>query len=94
MGRPLLLCNPTVKIHGETIAGTAGDATQDHVTTITKPTAHLVCYRIIPPVVTPSAAPLPPTRAVQVPNQFDKEVIRVAQPLLLCVPSTKQEATG
>jgi hypothetical protein len=94
VGRPLLLCNPTVKIHGETPTGSAADVTlEDNITPITNPTAHLVCYRIISPVTPPSIAPVPP-RAVQVLNQFDKDVIKVAQPILLCVPSFKEEAAG
>jgi hypothetical protein len=90
VGRPLLLCNPTVKIHGS-IIGAAGDL-GDNETPITNKEAHLVCYRII------SSGLLPATgaklagareRAVQVLNQFDKEIIKVAEPILLCVPSTK-----
>jgi hypothetical protein len=74
VGRPVLLCNPTVKVH-------------EAVTPIENPDAHLLCYKI----ATPN---LSPTRAVQVRNQFDKDVIKVAQPTLLCVPSRKQLPTG
>ena len=95
VGRPLLLCNPTVKVHGETPAGSADDVRlEETVTPITNPDAHLVCYRIISPVGTPSTAPLAQNRAVKVLNQFDREIIKLAQPILLCVPSTKQVATG
>ncbi|PYM11966.1 MAG: hypothetical protein DMD81_25420 [Candidatus Rokuibacteriota bacterium] len=91
VGRPLLLCNPTVKIHGQTIAGTDRDpALQDNVIKPGNPDAHLVCYRVVsPPTTAPTATP---TRAVQVINQFDKEIIKVADPILLCVPSRKQLA--
>jgi hypothetical protein len=95
VGRPLLLCNPTVKVHGETPAGSATDVRlEEKITPITNPDAHLVCYRIISPVGTPSTAPLAPNRAVKVLNQFDREIIKLAQPILLCVPSTKQVSTG
>jgi hypothetical protein len=83
VGRPVLLCNPTVKVHIETVAGAAGE----REVPITNPDAHLVCYRILTPNVSPN-------RAVQVRNQFDKDVLKVAQPVLLCVPSRKQVPTG
>jgi len=93
VGRPLLLCNPTVKVHGESPAGSAPDRLEDATVPITNPDAHLVCYRIIPRVGTPSTAPTT-NRAVKVLNQFGKETIKVAQPILLCVPSTKTLPTG
>ncbi len=93
VGRPVLLCNPTVKIHGESAAGTADDVRlEDNRTDPTNATAHLVCYRIISPAPLPTTSSLaatPRERAVQVLNQFDKEIIKVAEPVLLCVPSTK-----
>ncbi len=95
VGRPVLLCNPTVKIHGE--SATAAGGLSDNVTRITNEAAHLVCYRIISPSLTPtisSLAATPRERAVQVLNQFDKEIIKVAEPVLLCVPSLKRLPTG
>lgn len=83
VGRPVLLCNPTEKVHGENPAG----ADIETVTPITNPDAHLVCYRIAVPNLSPN-------RAAHVRNQFDKDTIKVAQPVLLCVPSRKQVPAG
>jgi hypothetical protein len=93
VGRPILLCNPTVKIHGETATSAANDL-GDIVTPITNPDAHLVCYRIISPPRTPTTSAFPFAarqggRGVEVLNQFGKEELKVTQPVVLCVPSTK-----
>jgi hypothetical protein len=52
-----------------------------HVSKITNPNAHLLCWRI--------TAPAQPTHVVRVTNQFGQAVLQTGQPTQVCLPSWK-----
>ncbi len=83
VGSPVLLCNPTRKVHFTGFGTTAAANTVNHVD-IQHPTAHLVCYRITPSESLP--------HRVLLSNQFGPEQsINTVRSDLLCTPSLKRE---
>jgi hypothetical protein len=85
VGQPVLLCNPTRKVHflGFQNAVLAASSINWIVVGVRHAEAHLVCYRIDPPESGPSA--------LKAQNQFGSQELTVALSALLCVPSLKQD---
>ncbi|MGD0880519.1 MAG: prealbumin-like fold domain-containing protein [Acidimicrobiales bacterium] len=76
----------TVTYHCNPVQKTVGTATNQTVTPIVNPVAHLLCFSIL-------KAPTQPTYNVQVTNQFGIADMTTSKPTSLCVPSWKEEGT-
>jgi hypothetical protein len=80
--KPAFVCNP-VEVTRPAMA-------TEPATTIPAfaPSVHLACYTVLE--TKPKNEPKPPLPRVQVDNELgDDQLLRVAQPKMLCVPSTK-----